>query len=189
MAMNFVARVIVMALVSIASSLGKPPVEKVCCLREKTRHSSSCRGRIIALNAEMARVAEVERGNFVCEFHYMQLRKRNNMCSCPLPSHSSTLSKTSIPTRLYKVFDEAGRSIESYRPGTRWCTSCRRSADKTFATQTTYQKPVRRRTVNSDIQQLSSRQSFRTAPYFIMHTVLSSIARLTSNSRAAWVRV
>ena len=172
MAMNFVARVIVMALVSIASSVGKPPVEKVCCLREKTRHSSSCRGRIIALNAEMARVAEVERGNFVCEFHYMQLRKRNNMCSCPLPSHSSTLSKTSIPTRLYKVFDEAGRSIESYRPGTRWCTSCRRSADKTFATQTTYQKPVRRRTVNSDIQQLSSRQSFRTAPYFIMHTVL-----------------
>ena len=172
MAMNFVARVIVMALVSIASSVGKPPVEKVCCLREKTRHSSSCRGRIIALNAEMARVAEVERGNFVCEFHYMQLRKRNNMCSCPLPSHSSTLSKTSIPTRLYKVFDEAGRSIKSYRPGTRWCTSCRRSADKTFATQTTYQKPVRRRTVNSDIQQLSSRQSFRTAPYFIMHTVL-----------------
>ena len=146
------------------------PVEKVCCLREKTRHSSSCRGRIIALNAEMARVAEVERGNFVCEFHYMQLRKRNDMCSCPLPSHSSTLSKTSIPTRLYKVFDEAGRSIESYRPGTRWCTSCRRSADKTFATQTTYQKPVRRRTVNSDIQQLSSLDAYSRFTYFIQVT-------------------
>ena len=170
MAMNFVARVIVMALVSIAPSVGKPPVGKVCCLREKKRHGSSCRGRIIALNAEMARVAEVERGNFVREFHYMQLRKRNDMCSCPLPSHSSTLSKTSIPTRRYKVFDEAGRSIESYRPGTRWCTSCRRSADKTLATQTTYQKPVRRRTVNSDIQQLSSLDAYSRFTYFIQIT-------------------
>ena len=114
MAMNLIARVIVIALVLIASSIGKPPVEKVCCLKEKTCHSSSCRGRLIALNVEMARVVEVEQGNFVYEFHYMQLRKRNNICSCPLPSHSSTLSNTSIPTRLYKVFDEAGRSIGSY---------------------------------------------------------------------------
>ena len=62
MAMNLIARVIVIALVLIASSIGKPPVEKVCCLKEKTCHSSSCRGRIIALNVEMARVAEVEQG-------------------------------------------------------------------------------------------------------------------------------
>ena len=168
--MNFVACVIVTALVLIASSVDKPPVEKVYCLKEKTCHNSTCRGRIIAWNTEMARVAEVERGNFVCEFHYMQLRKRNDMCSCPLPSHSSTLSKTSIPTRLYKVFDEAGRSIESYRPGTRWCTSCRRSADKTFATQTTYQKPVKRRTLNSDIQRLSSLDAYSTFKYFIQFT-------------------
>ena len=124
---------------------------------------------MIALNTEMARVAEVERGNFVCEFHYMQLRKRNNICSFPLPSHSSTLSKTSIRTRLYKVFDEARRTIESYRPGTR-CTSCQRSADKTFTTQTTYQKPVRRRTVNSDIQQLYSLDAYSRFTYFKQFT-------------------
>ena len=35
MAMNLIARVIVIALVLIASSIGKPPVEKVCCLGEK----------------------------------------------------------------------------------------------------------------------------------------------------------
>lgn len=103
----------------------------------KTRYSSTCRGGIIALNTDMARVAEFKRGKFVCEFHYQQLRKRNNICSCLLPSHSSTLSKTSITTRLYKVFDEDGRSIESYRPGTRWRTIFRISADKTFATQIT----------------------------------------------------
>ena len=170
MAMNLIARVIVIALVLIASSIGKPPVEKVCCLKEKTCHSSSCRGRIIALNVEMARVVEVEQGNFVYEFHYMQLRKRNNICSCPLPSHSSTLSNTSIPTRLYKVFDEAGRSIGSYRPGARWCTSCRRSADKTFTTQTTYQKPVWRRTVNSDVQQLFSLDAYSRFTYFMQFT-------------------
>ena len=29
---------------------------------------------------------------FFCEFHCQQLRKRNNICLCLLPSHSSTLS-------------------------------------------------------------------------------------------------
>ena len=163
--MNFVARVIVTALVLIASSVDKPPVEKVYCLKEKTCHNSTCRGRIIAWNTEMARVAEVERGNFVCEFHYQQLRKRNNICSCKLLSHSSALRHTSP-----RDYDEAGRSIESYRPGMRWCTSCRRSADKTFATQTTYQKPVKRRTLNSDIQRLSSLDAYSTFKYFIQFT-------------------
>ena len=62
-----------MALVCVVSSVSKPPGENVCCLREKTRHSSARKGRIIALNTEM-----VERGNVVCEFHYQQLRKRTN---------------------------------------------------------------------------------------------------------------
>ena len=44
---------------------GKPPGEKVCCLREKTRHCYSCRGSIIAFNTEITQVAEVEAGNVV----------------------------------------------------------------------------------------------------------------------------
>ena len=74
----------------------------------------------------------------LCECHYQQLGKRSNMRSCLLPSHSSTLSDTPIPTRLYKLFDKAGRSEALYQPGTGWCTSCWRSTDKTFALKTIY---------------------------------------------------
>lgn len=143
---------IAITLLVISFSEGKLPEEKNCCLSGKTRVRFVCRGRMIALNAEMARVAKVERGNFVCEFHWQQLRKRNNICSCPLKSHSSTLSNIPIPTRLYEVFDEAGKDMPSYRPGTRWCTSCRRNADKKFATKATYKKPVRRKTVRFNLR-------------------------------------
>ena len=39
--------------------------EKGCCLSSKTRKKNVCRGRMIELSSEMARVAEVDRGNFV----------------------------------------------------------------------------------------------------------------------------
>ena len=54
MATNFVAHVIVIAL----PQYGKPASEKVFCLREKTRHSSSCRGSIIVFNTEMTQMVE-----------------------------------------------------------------------------------------------------------------------------------
>ena len=43
----------------------KFPGEKACCLSSKTREKNVCRGRMIGLSTEMARVAEVDRGNFV----------------------------------------------------------------------------------------------------------------------------
>ena len=39
--------------------------EKGCCLSSKTREKNVCRGRMIELSTEIARVAEVGRGNFV----------------------------------------------------------------------------------------------------------------------------
>jgi len=83
----------------------------------------------------------------LCVFHWHKLRTRNNICSCPLPTHSATLSSTPIPERLYRVFDEEGRNMPSYRPGTRWCTSCRRDADKTFSSKEEYQTPKKRKMV------------------------------------------
>ena len=118
---------VIVVLASVASSKSKLPGEnKICCLRCKTRHKFICKGRMIVLSAEMARVAESEHGNLVCELH-----KRNNICSCPLTSHS-TMSNTPIPVRLYKVFDQAGRKMPSYRPGMRWCTSCKQKANQKF---------------------------------------------------------
>ena len=39
--------------------------EKGCCLSSKTRENNVCRGKMIELSTEMARVAEVDRGHFV----------------------------------------------------------------------------------------------------------------------------
>ena len=109
--MNFLVEfkrfcVFIVVVVVVGLSETKFPVEKTCCLSSKTREKNVCRGRMIGLTTEMARVAEVDRGNFVCVFHWHQLRTRNNICSCPLPTHSATLSNTPIPDR---VFDEEGR--------------------------------------------------------------------------------
>ena len=38
--------------------------EKGCCLSSKTREKNVCRGRMIELSTEMARVAEVETSGF-----------------------------------------------------------------------------------------------------------------------------
>ena len=100
------------------------------------------------------------------ECHYQKLRKRSNIWPCVLPSHSSTLSDTPIPTRLFKLFDEAGKSEACCQPGIRWCTSCWRNADKTFALKTTYKKPVRRKTLDSYIQRLSSPSKYSRFTYF-----------------------
>ena len=142
----FIAVVVVIGL-----SRGIFPDEKACCLSSKTREKNVCRGRMIELSTEMARVAEVGRGNFVCTFHWHQLRTRNNICSCPLPTHSATLSSTPIPERLYRVFDEEGRKkMPSYRPGTKWCTSCRRNADKIFSSKDEYLRPKKRKRVGGN---------------------------------------
>ena len=138
-------------LLAFAFSNGKLPVAKICCLRGKTGDKYVCQGRMISLNAEMARVANVERGNFVCEYHWHTLRNRNNVCSCPLPSHSRAMSPTPIPARLFQVFDEGGRSMPSYRPGKRWCISCRRNADEEFSSMAKYKKPSNRKKVGTVI--------------------------------------
>ena len=65
MAMNFVARVIVIALVFIASSVWQTVQRKGLLFERKTRQSSSCRGSIIAFNTEKTPVAEAEPGNVV----------------------------------------------------------------------------------------------------------------------------
>ena len=85
---------------------------------EKTRDKYVCRGQMISLNAEMARVANVEHGNFVCEYHWYTLRTTNNIRPYPLPSHPRAMNPTLIPAKLFQVFDEVGKaclSIESER--------------------------------------------------------------------------
>ena len=87
-------------LLAFAFSDGKLPIAKICCLKGKTRNRYVCHGRMISLNAEMARVKNVERGNFVCEHHWHMLRTRNNICLRPLPSHSRAMSPSKAISSL-----------------------------------------------------------------------------------------
>ena len=51
------------AIVVVGLSGGRFSDQKGCCLSSKTREKKVCRGRMIELSTEMARVAEVDRGN------------------------------------------------------------------------------------------------------------------------------
>ena len=54
------------AIVAVGHFGGRFLDQKGCCyLSSKTREKNVCRGRMIELSTEMARVAEVDRGNFV----------------------------------------------------------------------------------------------------------------------------
>ena len=53
------------AIVLVGLSGGRFSDQKGCCLTSKTQEKKVWRGRMIELSTEMARVAEVDRGNFV----------------------------------------------------------------------------------------------------------------------------
>ena len=52
-------------IVVVGLSGGRFSDEKGCCLSSKTREKNVCMGKMIELSTEMARVAEVDRENFV----------------------------------------------------------------------------------------------------------------------------
>ena len=62
---NMKTCVFIAVFVAVGLSRGRFPDEKACCPGNKTREKNVCRGRMIGFSAEMARVKEVDRGNFV----------------------------------------------------------------------------------------------------------------------------
>ena len=124
---------------------------------EKTRDKYVCRGQMISLNAEMARVGNVERGNFVCEYHWHILRTTNNIRPYPLPSHPRAMNPTLIPAKLFQIFDEVGKeclSIESERGGAR--ESC---TGKLFFRKG--REPVSQDTIESSVPEAWNRSGSR----------------------------
>ena len=58
--MNFILLSLIVAIVTTNSSTGKVPEKKVCALRDETCKKILCKGKMIVLDAKMARVASVE---------------------------------------------------------------------------------------------------------------------------------
>ena len=102
---------------------------------------------MISLNAEMARVANVERGNFRLRIFAPTL----------LPSHPRAVNPTLIPAKLFQVFDEVGKeclSIESERVGAR--ESC---TGKLFFRKG--REPVSQDTIESSVPEAWNRSGSR----------------------------
>ena len=81
--------IVAASVLAFTFSDGELPLAKMCCMRGKTRDKYVCRRQIISRNAEMARVANVERGNFVSEYQWHILRTTNNIRPYPLPNQQS----------------------------------------------------------------------------------------------------
>ena len=77
----FIAVVVVVGL-----SGGRLPDEKACCLSSKTWEKNVCRGRITGLSTEMARVAEVDGGNFF-------VMKRESDLKCLYHAHAQSFDR------------------------------------------------------------------------------------------------
>ena len=116
-----------MALVCVVSSANHP-AKKVCCLREKTRHSSARKGRIKCLK------------------HWNGKRRK----CCVWISLSAVTKKDQhlivsatfafFHSEWYTHYHETGKSKVCYRSRAWWCTSFRKNVNKTLATKTTYKK-------------------------------------------------
>ena len=73
--------VFVAAVLFFTFSQGKVPVEKVCCMIGKTSEKFVCKGRLVALNVEMARVAMMELKFSKCRHDTSHMRRRYSALS------------------------------------------------------------------------------------------------------------
>ena len=78
--------IVAVSVLAFAFSDGELPLAKMCCLRGKTRDKYVCRGQMISLNAEMARVANVERISLV----YNEDHEQYSPLSQSYEPHSNT---------------------------------------------------------------------------------------------------
>lgn len=69
-----------------------------------------------------------------------------NFCCCPISlDHSKFLIK--CPKRFFEVFDEEGKTLQGYKPGTMICKKCFNIADNYFASHPAYIGPAKRKMV------------------------------------------
>ena len=100
--------------------------ERTCWYHRKTRKGEECKGKMWRFSATIARYVGGTTNSWEGTRHWSRInRKANGFCACPLPVHSADIS-ANIPARFYEMFDRIGRKTSGYRPGVRWCSSCRR---------------------------------------------------------------
>lgn len=140
---------------------GKDKGKKHCAKRGRKRITSCKPGFMYKANKTLARAANIDEGTFLCLNHRDEVKRMDNRCSFPASSsHSKSL--VAIPERLYVSMDSLGIEIIDYRPGTKWCTACRKDGEQKLKDKTpSLYVPPKRRKVSSIpnivLKQLSAR--------------------------------
>lgn len=136
--MQLVGIVVVVSLLLSETSGGR-----TCWCSKKTRTGEECNGKMRRFNVAIARYLGVTTDGWACSRHWIRLnREANSFCACPLPApeHSHDIS-TNIPERFYNMFDRIGQNMSGYRRGSRWCSRCRKNADRLFQNELDYRAP------------------------------------------------
>ena len=134
--MWLVLQIMLMSLVFTETSGGG-----TCWYHRKTRKGEECKGKMRRFNAAIGRYVGGTTNSWACTRHWTRInREANSFCACPLPVHSTDIS-ANIPPRLYETFDRIGSTTSGYRPGVRWCSRCRKNADRLFKDEQDYSPP------------------------------------------------
>ena len=112
------------------------PTKSLNCAKGNNKENvvgsrTPCKGeKLFKVNERMARAAGVNVGECLCIAHRDEAVRANNRCSFP-SSTSSEHSKqlVEIPRRLYHLIDELGATCEDYKPGSKWCTQCKKKEE------------------------------------------------------------
>lgn len=107
------------------------------CAKENNKENvvgskTPCKGeKLSRINERMARAAGVNVGECLCIAHLDEAVRANNRCSFP-SSTSSEHSKVlvEIPRCLYHLIDELGATCADYKPGSKWCTQCKKKEER-----------------------------------------------------------
>ena len=90
----------------------------------------------------IARFLSGDTNSWACTRHWTRVhREVYSFYACPLPVHSTELSRRHIPVRLYQIFDRIGATVPGYRAGVSWCNSCSKPADENFKSERDYSPP------------------------------------------------
>lgn len=116
-----------------------------CFFASRTRSKENCYGHLSVCYYNLARAAGVPEQSTICVYHKNKIvttdRRR---CSCPSSwGHSKSLHQHPIPKNMHTILDEAGKTVEGYRSGTRWCNKCQQNAKLVLCVTPTNRRKVR----------------------------------------------
>ena len=114
--------------------------------KTRSKKDECSRGNLFRVNSKLARSGQIPENTKICRKHKNQIEKADNRCSFPLDRHSKTL--VPLPSRHFPAMDENGNQYDRYKPGSMWCTDCKKIGEELLRTSEQYMPPSKRKRVS-----------------------------------------